>query len=76
MALTSQALADEIVNIRYGDPGRILFDFRCVEVVICEPMDMLLVGFDPILAARWIADRYGYFLVHIGSGKGKVTIRG
>ena len=53
----------EITNIRYGEPGKILFDFSGETHTIKEPIDVILVGTDIKLAAKWIWDKYSWLLI-------------
>lgn len=77
-------LKNTITNIRYAhyrdndtehwvQNGRVLFDWNGHALAIREPTDgTILVGTDPVAAAKWIADRYGMFLAELSpvlSGK-------
>lgn len=61
MTYYDEILMNEISNIRYGELGRILFDFSGKTIAIQEPIDVLLVGLDK-KASRWIVKKYGYLL--------------
>lgn len=61
---TYQSIASEVHSIRYGKPGKLLFNFREKQIAIREPTDVLLVGSSP-LAAVWIARRYAILLACI-----------
>lgn len=52
-----------ITNIRYGEPGKIMFDYKGQTVTIAEPTDVLLVGWPG--ADNWIRENYGYLLAHL-----------
>lgn len=54
-----------ITNIRYGELGKILFDYNGRTIAIKEPADVLLVGFNDQAAATWIRTNYGYLLEHL-----------
>ena len=50
------------MNVRYGPPGKLIFDYAGNEITIREPMDVLLVGQDAALVESWIKRHYGYLL--------------
>jgi hypothetical protein len=60
---------DKITNIRYGKLGKILFDFRGIVIAIDEPRDVLLVGFNDAVAAKWIRSNYGFLLASVPNSK-------
>ena len=59
---TYGSIADEIQAIRYAEPGKIAFTFRGKVIKIKEPQDILLVGFNPEVARRWLSYRYAFIL--------------
>jgi len=52
----------QITNVRYGELGKILFDFAGETIAIKEPIDVILVGQDPNLVQNWIFSHYGFLL--------------
>jgi hypothetical protein len=54
-----------IKNIRYAHDGKIAFDYKGNTIKIREPIDIILVGIDESLAAKWIFKHYGYLLHHL-----------
>ena len=51
-----------ISNIRYGELGKIVFDYKGVEITIKEPDDVMLVDSPLPEASRWIWDKYKLML--------------
>lgn len=45
-------------NIRYGEPGKILFEVNGVTCSIKEPSDVVIVGWPN--AAAWLRKHYGF----------------
>lgn len=58
--LTYSDIANDISNIRYGEVGKIFFDFRGITLTIKEPSNLLLVGYDG--ASLYLAECYGFLL--------------
>jgi len=61
-----------ITNIRYGELGKVLFDYNGITIAIKEPEDVILVGPYGDAAERWIQERYGYLL---GSVRGETQAK-
>ena len=59
--MTYCEIAVHIANVRYGVPGKILFDYRGNTIAIREPADVLLVGYDEP-AKHWLARNFGFLL--------------
>lgn len=49
------------VNIRYGQPGKIVFDYATYTVTIKEPDDVVLIEWEG--ASEWIRGHYGWLLL-------------
>lgn len=60
MPETYADLAARISLIRYGKPGKVLFNYAGHCIAIKEPRVIMLVG--SVGAAKWIADAYGPLL--------------
>lgn len=50
-------IAKEVTDVRYGEPGKVIFTFKGQDYIIKEPHDVMLVGYLEH-ASLWFVDRY------------------
>lgn len=70
---TYESIANDIHSIRHGAPGKIVFTFRGRNFTFAEPTDVILVGWVPAKAKKYIANLFGESLGSFPRPKGIVT---